>query len=369
MSKGQIHKNPKEDAWAWVDIGSPFPDGPVRVQGQQNQYVALWYKNGKPLHGRAWNNGGVVDCSFPFNGAELTGKASLGGKIQILSFESWREEREAWNDCGYTYDWVPWKEARAGRPLHMQLVRCGNVTPVLMVGTDGQTYCGNLDMNTETASVSYGGKAVTITTGIDKLMTIVRDLREPIVHVVPPVKLEYFDVWTDLKEGDDMARARYPVKALGRALNTPNGPREEFVALWYKHGKPCSGCIWNNAGKIAAEFTAADDLHNTKVGSLQVLTHHPLTSGFKLAWKTYKEAMAKGNGWWAVRVNDTAPCVVRRPDGTERLGKVELSLEKASIANKEGTKAEHFTGPQVQAFMVLCRDSPVPGAHYPEDAH
>ena len=85
-----------------------------------------------------------------------------------------------------------------------------------------------------------------------------------------------------------------------------------------------------------------------------MLTYSPLTSGFKLAWKTYKEAMQKGNGWWAVRVNDTAPCVVKRPDGTERLGKVQLSEEKASIASKCGNKAEHFTGPQVQGFMVGC---------------
>ena len=63
-----------------------------------------------------------MECSFPFKSAELTGKASLGGQIQILSYEGWREEKDAWADCGYTYKWVPWKEARAGRPAHMQLV-------------------------------------------------------------------------------------------------------------------------------------------------------------------------------------------------------------------------------------------------------
>lgn len=46
-------------------------------------YVALWYKHGKPIHGRAWNNGGVVECSFPFNKAELTGAKDLGGMIQV----------------------------------------------------------------------------------------------------------------------------------------------------------------------------------------------------------------------------------------------------------------------------------------------
>ena len=45
-------------------------------------YVALWYKHGKPIHGRSWNNGGVVECSFPYKDAELTGAKDLGGQIQ-----------------------------------------------------------------------------------------------------------------------------------------------------------------------------------------------------------------------------------------------------------------------------------------------
>lgn len=52
----------------------------------QNMYVALWYKNGKPIHGYAWNDGGVVQASFPYNTAELTGKENLGGMIQVSLF-------------------------------------------------------------------------------------------------------------------------------------------------------------------------------------------------------------------------------------------------------------------------------------------
>ncbi|KAK0407599.1 hypothetical protein QR680_003487 [Steinernema hermaphroditum] len=44
-----------------VPIGSPFPENPVMVLGQQNIYVALWYKYGKPIHGRAWNNAKVYE--------------------------------------------------------------------------------------------------------------------------------------------------------------------------------------------------------------------------------------------------------------------------------------------------------------------
>ena len=66
-----------------------------------NQYVALWYKNGKPVSGRAWNNGGVVECSFPYKSAELTGKAQLGGKIQILTYDTFSSAHDAWDKCGY----------------------------------------------------------------------------------------------------------------------------------------------------------------------------------------------------------------------------------------------------------------------------
>jgi hypothetical protein len=38
-----------DDIWAWQEVETPFPDNPVKVVGEQNQYVALWYKNGKYL--------------------------------------------------------------------------------------------------------------------------------------------------------------------------------------------------------------------------------------------------------------------------------------------------------------------------------
>ncbi|PIO61258.1 hypothetical protein TELCIR_17225, partial [Teladorsagia circumcincta] len=50
-------------------------------------YIALWYKHGKPIHGRAWNDNGGVQCSFPFNKVELKGAKDLGGMIQILTYK------------------------------------------------------------------------------------------------------------------------------------------------------------------------------------------------------------------------------------------------------------------------------------------
>lgn len=61
-----------------------------------NQYVALWYKHGKPVCGRAWNNGGKVECCFkcPYSNKELTAARDLAGKIQILTFDNLKEDKE-----------------------------------------------------------------------------------------------------------------------------------------------------------------------------------------------------------------------------------------------------------------------------------
>ncbi|KAK0407598.1 hypothetical protein QR680_003487 [Steinernema hermaphroditum] len=61
------------------------------VLGQQNIYVALWYKYGKPIHGRAWNNAKVVEYSFPPY-LKLTGAKDLGGAVDARSSEDdWSE--------------------------------------------------------------------------------------------------------------------------------------------------------------------------------------------------------------------------------------------------------------------------------------
>jgi hypothetical protein len=133
-------------------------------------------------------------------------------------------------------------------------------------------------------------------------LTIVRDIGWPPLWVQPEpptpaeplplpnsVALEYFDVWTDLKEGDDWSRVRFPVCALDRPLKGPDGTKRLcFVALWYKHGIPVSGAIYNKNGHISASFVANGVEHTDKIGSLQVLTYNQLSAGFKLSWQPYK---------------------------------------------------------------------------------
>ena len=125
---------------------------------------------------------------------------------------------------------------------------------------------------------------------------------------------------------------------------------------------PVSGCVFNAGGRVAASFVSHGDEHTAHVDNLQMLEYNPATAGFKMSWQSYATATTKGSGWWAVRVMDTAPCVVTLDDGTEFLGKVQLSEERAAYG-RDG-KEVSITGPPVQAFLVLCRDSPVPGAKY-----
>jgi hypothetical protein len=117
----EYSKRQKEDSWASVEIGEPFPDAPVRVAGEQNQYVALGYKHGKPVCGRARNDGGVVECSFPYTKTELTDEKDLGGKIQILVYDNTKDEKDMWRETGFTYRWVPWRERAEN---NRQLVGC-----------------------------------------------------------------------------------------------------------------------------------------------------------------------------------------------------------------------------------------------------
>lgn len=106
-------------------------------------YVALWYKHGKPIHGRAWNNGGVVECSFPYKKAELRTAQQLEGNIQVSLVRSLTLPTTALvrvlqvlqytgdhNTQGFWYEWILYKD-RFEKPEARQLLRCGDSFPIL----------------------------------------------------------------------------------------------------------------------------------------------------------------------------------------------------------------------------------------------
>ncbi|KJH49514.1 hypothetical protein DICVIV_04348 [Dictyocaulus viviparus] len=329
----------KEDTWAFQPIGAPFPDNPVRVPGQQNMYVALWYKHGKPIHGRAWNNNGGVECSFGYSKAELTGAKDLGGQIQILTYKG------DFNSLGYWYEWLPVKTRLAGE-AHRELVRCGQSTPVIMTCKDGKQRLGYLDLGTEVALVGVGGKTESVSGGpAGDLLGIFRNLRPP-----PTGVKIYDDLWADMKYGDSFPTNVVP--ADNRQLKTETGPMNQYVALWYKHGEPVFGRAYPSPnGKVMANFGANNQENcGPEIGSMQMLTV-PDQSNMGLEYQWIPRSQASSGGWTMVHVGDSAPVIVVDEKGNEYLGSLDICKDSASIG--WAGKQKMFAGGACAGFKVL----------------
>jgi hypothetical protein len=296
---------PKDDSWAWNELDTPFPDNPVKVIGQQNQYVALWYKNGKPVHGRAWNDGGVVKASFayPVNKSELCKKTELGGQIQILQYKGEH------TTLGYWYNWIKYSDRPEIGAADRQLVKCGNSMPILDNSRAEGAILGYLDNNTEVASFAADGKYYKKEGGqLKDCLIIVRELKggppacvcsdcqqqppKPIVRVM-------LNEWADFRVGDPFPPSKC-IQALGRSLNTLPGEKpDQYIALWYQAGQSVFGRIWNENGKIAANFGWNGNEYKGNVGSIQVLVEmSEHVRGFDYAWKDFKEAAVFGEKEW-----------------------------------------------------------------------
>ncbi|CAD6196921.1 unnamed protein product [Caenorhabditis auriculariae] len=315
-----MQKPPKaeEDSWAFQPIGAPFPEAPVRVPGQQNQYVALWYKHGKPIHGRAWNNDGVVQCSLPYKGAELTTKLQLEGQIQILQYKG------DFKILGFWYEWLPVKQRHEDG--NRELVKCGKSTPLLIRCSDQQHRVGYLDLDTEIALVSYNNKTEKYEGGMtDNFFAIFRNFSPP-----PVVKI-YEDLWVDVRYNDN-----FPKNALlaeDRPLKTETGAMmKQYIGLWYKHGDAVFGRAYpDQSGKVRAHFGKNNqETAGPEVGSMQILTlPEENLRGIEYKWMTTKEGMTSGD-WTMVKTGQSAPCVLRDAKGVEMVANLDLKTNRAS---------------------------------------
>ncbi|KAI6183928.1 hypothetical protein M3Y97_00541500 [Aphelenchoides bicaudatus] len=144
---------PNEDDWAWSEVGTPFPSSAAKFDGLINRYVALWYKHGNPCHGSAWQDNGVVKCSFPYplNKTELANKEDVIGTVQILQYTDNHEE------LGFWYNWVKYSNRPSSDEKSRQLMRCGNSVPVMWANCPGGAVLGFLDITKEVASFAFGG--------------------------------------------------------------------------------------------------------------------------------------------------------------------------------------------------------------------
>ncbi|KAI6229895.1 MFP2b [Aphelenchoides fujianensis] len=329
---------PKEDTWAFQPIGSPFPQAPVKCYAQQN--------HGKPIHGRAWNNGGVVECSFPYNKAELTGAKDLGGQIQVLTYVGDHRSLGYWQVL--PYNWIKYSE-RFDKADERQI----------WINRKEGALLGYVDNKTEIAQFSHDKIAEQVTgPALNDMLIIVRELKGgPPTCECPdcpkpppnkPVVRVMLNEWADFRAGDPFPPAKC-VRALFRSLNTLPGENPD---------QPVMGRIWNEGGKIAANFSWGGHEYRNNIGSLQVLFEMPEhVRGFDYDWKPFAEAAQFGEKeWHPVHVNhykgDISPGVLII-DGKEVLGKVDVRNERASIGY--GGSEKVLVGPAVHSCKVLCR--------------
>ncbi|VDL65530.1 unnamed protein product [Nippostrongylus brasiliensis] len=362
----------KEDTWAFQKIGTAFPPNPVKCLGQQNMYVALWYKHGKPIHGRSWNNGGVVECSFPYKNAELRTAQQLEGNIQVLQYTGDH------NTQGFWYEWIKYKE-RFEKTEARQLLRCGDSFPILWKDRPQGALLGYVDNKTEIALFSCDGKVYEQKgPQLNEMYIIMRNTvggppfcecahcpkappPPPVPAPGPPPPRVMIDEWMDIRAGDPWPD-RILVKALDKTLDNtiPGENPDQYVALWYQAGEPVMGRIWNENGKVAANFCWNKNEYKGNVGSIQVLVHlSEHVRGFDYKWIPYPQAATfdKDREWIPVHVNNVKGDIssgVITFDGKQILGKVDVKNEKASAGF--GGKENMLVGPAcAQNTIVLCR--------------
>uniref|UniRef100_A0AC34RT39 Uncharacterized protein n=1 Tax=Panagrolaimus sp. JU765 TaxID=591449 RepID=A0AC34RT39_9BILA len=358
---GGSSKPPEEDTWAFQEIGTPFPNNPVKALGANNTYIALWYKHGKPLMGKAYSDSGVVRCVFAWENKIISG-TDIVGNIQVLQFDGKHAQK------GFFYEWMKFNDWQTNLTDEgRQTVRCGNAVPILWTE---KHLLGNYDILTKIATFPSPDGVITINgTDLNQMMVLLRNTRDMPPHcscddckerierskATPAPKVMIND-WADYRDGDDFPKDKPIVLALERPLNTPTGPEEHFVALWYRHGHPIVGRVLNTGGKINSFFTDGEKIFAGKtVGSLQLLISlPPSAAGFDYSWQPFKTAAKYGEKeWHPVHISYVAPCVITFGGKYEVLGGANMK-EEVAYATVNGQVLK-FMGKDVQNFQILCR--------------
>jgi len=167
--------------------------------------------------------------------------------------------------------------------------------------------------------------------------------------------------WDDFRVGDPFPTEGSYIKALFRSLDTlPGEDKDQYIALYYKMGEPIFGRVWNQDGKIAANFGWFGNEYRNQVGSkIYLLVDLPENvRGFDYAWKAFPEAAAfePSKEWIPVHVDhykgNISPGVLI-VDEKEILGKVDVRNERASYGY--GGSEKVVVGPAVHTTQVLCR--------------
>ncbi|KAH7694557.1 P40 protein, partial [Aphelenchoides avenae] len=339
-------------------IGTPFPANPVRAAGVNNTYVALVYKHGQPIVGKAWNEMGSVQCAFAYQSKCFKG-SEVQGQIQILQYEGHAT-------TNFFYDWIKYEEwAKAQTSTERLLVRCGASTPILWAE---RALLGTFYLDTRQAVFgTHDGDVVQVADDhvLKHMRVLVRNYKDrppycdcakcldiPNATEEPRVMI---NEWADYNIGSSNEKLK-PVRALDRQLKTPRGLQDHYVGLWYRHGRPVMGRAWKVKSGFEASFThEGKEFTGIGLGTLQLLLQlPPAAAGFDYSWQPFFVAAKCGpKEFHPVHIDFVAPCVLFIDGKFEILGTANLKLESAE-ASFEG-RTWRFEGRAVRDFLVLCR--------------
>uniref|UniRef100_A0A914ZXT4 Uncharacterized protein n=2 Tax=Parascaris univalens TaxID=6257 RepID=A0A914ZXT4_PARUN len=283
-------------------------------------YVALCYIHGQPLMGRAWNDGGVVQCAFADGREELKG-TDISGAIQVLTYDGNHVTK------GFFYEWMKYSDYIAKKSEFCTALRCGSSAPIVWPDKGA---LGTINLEKRTAVIARNQ-----TTS-------------------PPLLM--LNEWSDYRAGDAFPNPKKVIKALNRPLNTKDGPQEQYVALWYHFGNAVMGRVWCSRGKVAAAFVSMKKVFTGDVGSLQILAQlSPTVAGFDYGWQPYRKiVLVEEKEWQPVHISFVAPCVlIVDKEGHEYLGEANLKEEYAHTVL--GNKVFRLEGSAISEFQVLCR--------------
>ncbi|KIH42995.1 hypothetical protein ANCDUO_27013, partial [Ancylostoma duodenale] len=254
------------------------------------------------------------------------------------------------NTQGFWYEWIPYKD-RFEKTEARQLLRCGDSFPILWKDRPEGALLGYVDNKTEIALFSCDGKVYEKKGGeLSDMYIIMRNTvggppfcecaHCPKAPPPPPVpapgpppprlesvelqawslkytldpRAEYWnrmsrfhtttaacltvkvmiDEWMDIRAGDPWPD-RQLVKALDKTLDNtiPGENPDQYVALWYQAGEPVMGRVWNENGKVAANFCWNKNEYKGNVGSIQVLVHlSEHVRGFDYSWIPFPQVGA-----------------------------------------------------------------------------
>jgi len=208
------------------------------------------------------------------------------------------------NTLGYWYNWIRYKD-RFENADQRPVVKCGGSIPILWQERKEGPLLGDLELKTEIARFSHDKIAEELQGKVlDNMYIIVRELKggppececkdcdyerrfckkcsilkdkttmkckcDVPPPPPPPGPRVMLNAWADFKEGDPFPPSK-AIRALFKSLVTlPGENPDQYVALWYQHGEPVMGRIWNNGGKIAANFCWGGNEYKDKIGSMQV---------------------------------------------------------------------------------------------------